>query len=50
MELRRLKKKQMYLRPFSKKVATAEQKHALKKVGDKRNELKSKASSFKKNS
>jgi hypothetical protein len=38
----------MYLRAFSKKVAIAEQRHALEKVGDKRSELKSKVSSFKK--
>jgi len=42
-----VKKERMYLRAFSEKVATAEQRHALEKVGDKRSELKSKASSFK---
>jgi hypothetical protein len=43
-----VKKEQMYLKAFSEKVARAEQRHALEKVGDKRSELRSKASSFKK--
>jgi hypothetical protein len=42
-----VKKEQMYVRAFSKKVATTEQRHALEKVDDKRSELKSKASSLK---
>jgi hypothetical protein len=38
--VKEVKKEQMYLKAFSEKVATVEQRPALAKVGDKRSEVK----------